>query len=123
MARSATPLEHALESQLIMTQWTNAQQLERGYAPKMNCLVKFAVEQEETVTHMRFGLLQCKVICHRVGESESLGAAVHPLMQFILISKILIMIYDKIPYMKINEIILVTPYSRHSFKYFKLYEI
>ena len=73
MARSATRLEHALESQLIMTQWTNAQQLERGYAPKMNCLVKFAVEPGETVTHMWFGLLQCKVICHRVGESESLG--------------------------------------------------
>ena len=74
------------------------------------------------MTHMRFGLLQCKVICHRVGESESLGEnkTLHPLMQFILISKIMIMIYDKIPYMKINEIILVTPYPRHSFKYFKL---
>ena len=86
------------------------------------------------MTHMRFGLLQCKVICHRVGESESLGAAGELIwleneqyilgicwfVKFILISKIMIMIYDKIPYMKINEIILVTPYPRHSFKYFKL---
>ena len=57
MARNATRLEHALESQLIMTQWTNAQQLERGYAPKMNCLVKYVVEQGEPVTAMLFGLL------------------------------------------------------------------
>ena len=57
MARSAPPLEHALEGQHIPTQRRNAQMMERGFAPKMNCVVKSAVLQEEIVIALKFGLL------------------------------------------------------------------